>query len=605
MGTDVAAGTQDSAALSKIRHDLKTPLNQIIGYAEMLLEDAGAAQCGDAETSLRRLLDSAQACLEVQNRLLGRNPQEVRAEHLSELKEDQTARSMYMGEILSELRVNQAPEEWADDLDRLSTAASHLGTLAREAPARWAQSAAPLRTEPQSTEPGSSAGNGSENQTARGHSKRDAAGTSQTAARQKARRTERPEAALWLPGSDSAATADEPHRRSGGRILVVDDNAANRDMLTRRLDREGYSVDAAANGREALAKLEAENFDLVLLDIVMPELDGFAVLQSIRADPRWQEVAVIMISALDEIRSVVRCIEMGAEDYLPKPFDPVLLRARIGAILDRKRMRDEERLRTAQVQSALQEAERQKRVAEDTLRNILPGKIAQQLQSSGTVEPMYFEDVTIGFTDFVGFTLATEKLAAEEIVGLLHEYFTAFDRIVARYGLEKMKTIGDSYMFASGMPDRRPSHPVDAVLAALEMVEAVKTMARPKEGIEWQMRVGLHTGPVIAGVVGIHKFAFDVWGDSVNFSSRLESSGAPNRVNLSERTYSRVKDFIRCTPRGRVTTKDGREVDMFFADGVYDKLIDSVEEGIPAAFARRYRIYFQQPVRAFPGYLLR
>ena len=283
----------------------------------------------------------------------------------------------------------------------------------------------------------------------------------------------------------------------------------------------------------------------------------------------------------------------------------MLLRARIGAILDRKRLRDEERLRTAQMETAFQEAERQKQVAEGMLRNILPAKIAQELQSAGTVEPMYFEDVTIGFTDFVGFTVATEKLAAEEIVGLLHEYFTAFDRIVSRYGLEKMKTIGDSYMFVSGMPDRRPSHPVDAVLAALEMVETVRAMARPNDGIEWQMRVGLHTGPVIAGVVGIHKFAFDVWGDSVNFSSRMESSGAPNRVNLSERTYSRVKDFVRCTPRGRVLTKDGREADMFFADGVHEKLIDAGVEGIPAAFARRYRIYFQQAVRAFPSFLLR
>jgi len=296
---------------------------------------------------------------------------------------------------------------------------------------------------------------------------------------------------------------------------------------------------------------------------------------------------------------------MGAEDYLQKPFDPVLLRARIGAILDRKRLRDEELLRRAQVETALQEAERQKRAAEDMLRNILPAKIAGELQNHGTVEPMYFEDVTIGFTDFVGFTLSTEKLAAEEIVGLLNEYFTAFDRIMSRYGLEKMKTIGDSYMFVSGMPERRPSHPVDAVLAALEMVEAVRTMARPEDGIEWQMRVGLHTGPVIAGVVGIHKFAFDVWGDSVNFSSRMESSGAANRVNLSERTHSRVKDFIRCTPRGRVQTKDHREADMFFVDGVYDKLMDSVVEGIPSAFARRYKIYFQQPVRAFPAFLLR
>jgi class 3 adenylate cyclase len=564
MGAEIVEGVQTSAALSKIRHDLKTPLNHIIGYAEMLLEDAEAAGRAEAETALRRLLDSAQACLEVQGRLLTRQPEELRPEHFLELKEDQTARSVYMREILAELRAAPASQEWSQDLDRLGIAVCNLGMLAEKVSARWTQGEEPP------VEPS-------------------------------APRVEAPVPALWLPGSEPET---EPHARTGGRILVVDDNAGNRDMLSRRLEREGYSVDTAANGREALEKLEAGGFDLVLLDIVMPELDGFAVLQSIRANQRWKEVAVIMISALDEIRSVVRCIEMGAEDYLPKPFDPVLLRARIGAILDRKRLRDEERLRTAQMERAFQEAERQKLVAEAMLRNILPGKVAAELQSLGTVQPMYFEDVTIGFTDFVGFTLATEKLAAEEIVGLLHEYFTAFDRIVSRYGLEKMKTIGDSYMFVSGMPDRRPSHPVDAVLAALEMVETVRTMARPEEGIEWQMRVGLHTGPVIAGVVGIHKFAFDVWGDSVNFSSRMESSGAPNRVNLSERTYSRVKDFVRCTPRGRVITKDGREADMFFAEGVYEKLIDSSLEGIPAAFARRYRIYFQQPVRAFPAFLL-
>jgi adenylate cyclase len=588
MGTSEVTAGLGVTALRKIRHDLKTPLNQIIGYAEMLLEDTEAVGRIEMGDSLRRLLDAAQACLDVQTRFLTRAPEELRPEHWQELKNDLTARSVYMEALLADLRENPAAHECAGDLDRLRTAVGNLENLANEASARWLEAmgteAAPepqLRGEELS-------------------SRREING-----AAAESRQIHASEPSLWLPETDLSGERNAQTARTSGRLLVVDDNDANRDMLSRRLERQGYFVTPASNGREALDKLESQEFDLVLLDIMMPELDGFAVLQRIRANPRWKEVAVIMISALDEIRSVVRCIEMGAEDYLPKPFDPVLLRARIGAILDRKRLRDEERLRTEQVETALREAERQKQVAESMLRNILPAKVAAELQGRGTVEPMYFEDVTIGFTDFVGFTLATEKLAAEEIVGLLHEYFTAFDQIASRYGLEKLKTIGDSYMFVSGLPDRRPSHPVDAVLAALEIVETVRIMARPDEQIDWKVRVGLHTGPVIAGVVGIHKFAFDIWGDSVNFSSRMESSGAPNRVNLSERTYSRVKDFIRCTPRGGVRTKDGREVDMFFADGIHEKLMDPGATGIPPAFARRYRIYFQQDVRAFPEFLLR
>ena len=129
----------------------------------------------------------------------------------------------------------------------------------------------------------------------------------------------------------------------------------------------------------------------------------------------------------------------------------------------------------------------------------------------GEVEPRYFENVTILFSDFVGFTHATENLAAEDLVTLLHSYFTAFDRIVGRYGLEKLKTIGDSYMLVGGLSERNPSHPVDAVLAAFEMIRAVEELS--SEEAPWRVRIGIHTGPVIAGVVGIKKFAFDVWGD--------------------------------------------------------------------------------------------
>ena len=256
--------------------------------------------------------------------------------------------------------------------------------------------------------------------------------------------------------------------------------------------------------------------------------------------------------------------------------------------------------------SRASEALEQKRVAESLLLNILPAEVAEELRAKGIVSPKYFEDVTILFTDFVGFTLSTETLAAEELVELLNDYFTAFDQIIARYGLEKMKTIGDAYMCLSGLPVRNPAHPVDTVMAAFEMVHAVEDLARMGRGAQWKVRIGIHTGPVIAGVVGIKKFAFDIWGDTVNYSSRMETSGEANRINLSERTYSRVKDFIACEHRGKVLTKDRRELDMYFANGILPALLKGSNgaSAIPPAFLRRYNTYFQKNPPAFPSFLL-
>jgi class 3 adenylate cyclase len=250
------------------------------------------------------------------------------------------------------------------------------------------------------------------------------------------------------------------------------------------------------------------------------------------------------------------------------------------------------------------QVEEQKRVSESLLLNILPSEVADELRTKGMVSPKYFEDVTILFTDFVGFTLSTEKLAAEELVDILHDYFTAFDQIVARYKLEKLKTIGDSYMCISGLPSRNPAHPVDTVLAAFEMLHAVEQRAQRSVGVEWKVRIGIHTGPVIAGVVGINKFAFDIWGDTVNYSSRMESSGQANRINLSERTYSRVKDFLACEARGKVLTKDKRELDMYFATGILPGLLSATSEIPPAPFLRRYNVYFQKDPPAFPAFLV-
>jgi len=281
----------------------------------------------------------------------------------------------------------------------------------------------------------------------------------------------------------------------------------------------------------------------------------------------------------------------------------------LSVVLERVHAGEKLMLAKHELEQRHQQVEQQKQISESLLLNILPGEVAEELRVKGMVSPKYFEDVTILFTDFVGFTLSTEKLAAEELVELLHDYFTAFDRIVARYGLEKMKTIGDSYMCLSGLPIRNPAHPVDTVMAAFEMLHAVEERARPDRPAQWKVRIGIHTGPVIAGVVGINKFAFDIWGDTVNLSSRMEANSEANRINLSERTYSRVKDFFDCECRGRVLTKEKRGLEMYFANGILPGLAkgsfeSGISEAAPQAFIRRYNVYFQKDPPAFPSFLV-
>jgi len=243
----------------------------------------------------------------------------------------------------------------------------------------------------------------------------------------------------------------------------------------------------------------------------------------------------------------------------------------------------------------------QEEKTESLLLNILPASVASELRSTGSVQPMQFDDVTVCFTDFAGFTVSSETIEARDVVAQLDRYFTEFDGIIARYGLEKLKTIGDSYMFVSGLPQATNSHAVDAVLAALEILEKAKEIAARPGGLAWRLRIGLHSGPVVAGVVGVRKFAFDIWGDTVNLASRMESSGAPDRVNLSARTYALVRDFIECEPRGAVRTKDGRDLEMYFAQGMrLQNGHDASSEEFLPAYERQYAMAFDGPPRALP-----
>jgi len=328
------------------------------------------------------------------------------------------------------------------------------------------------------------------------------------------------------------------------------------------------------------------------------DLRAVAANSAARTDPE-RRLAILPVDTGEEVAGSLGICGVALSETVLKSIGSLL-----STVLLRVRASEKLRAANQELEQRHQQVEQQKKISESLLLNILPAEVADELRTKGIVSPKYFEDVTILFTDFVGFTLSTEKLAAEELVELLHDYFTAFDQIVARYRLEKMKTIGDSYMCISGLPMRNPAHPVDMVMAAFEMLHAVQVRQQPDRAAQWQVRIGIHTGPVIAGVVGINKFAFDIWGDTVNYSSRMESSGAANRINLSERTYSRVKDFFACEHRGKVITKEKRELDMYFANGILPGLLNGSSQIPPPAFTRRYNVYFQKDPPAFPTFLL-
>ncbi len=213
------------------------------------------------------------------------------------------------------------------------------------------------------------------------------------------------------------------------------------------------------------------------------------------------------------------------------------------------------------------EQERQR--ADTLLRNILPQETADELKRNNTVKPVRYESVTVLFSDFKGFTSIAERISPEELVAELDTFFRLFDSIMEKYGLEKIKTIGDAYMCAGGLPTPNQTHPLDTVRAAVEMQRSLHDLMVQKkvEGKPvFEMRIGIHTGPVVAGVVGSHKFAYDIWGDTVNTAARMEQGGEPGRINISETTYELVKHEFHCTYRGRLTAKNKGEIAMYFVE---------------------------------------
>ena len=326
-------------------------------------------------------------------------------------------------------------------------------------------------------------------------------------------------------------TREPPWEASAGRVLIVDDDRINRTLLTRGVEQAGHEADTAENGRDALDLLREGQYDLVLLDIVMPELDGVSVLDQIKADPRLQHVPVIMISAVDEVDSVVRCIEMGAEDYLPKPFDPVILRARINAGLAKKRLHDLEQERVRSVFSRFMP----EHVVEDVLQ-----RTDEDLRLGGS------RDVgTVMFTDIRGFTAFSEQAQPQRVIQLLNEYFgEMIDAIFAQDGT-LVGYRGDGLLAVFGAPIALDDHADRALAAAREMLEVRlphfnSWLHKHRLGGPFEMGIGLNSGPFMSGNVGsARQLEYTVHGDTVNTAARLEEMTKSLRRSLlmAESTY--------------------------------------------------------------------
>ena len=512
-GRENPAGRVDPSATSEairhLRHDLRTPLNQMIGYSEILIESITESGPAEMLDDLQRLCGAGGELLTVLNESLAQWKVETGQIDLIGLRRNmlgplnafvgyrdlcmETARQLEQPQVLSDLeKIDYATNNLRKLLeDGTFVQRSAAGSLAAAtlAPFPTNLSTSPLQP--------------------------------------------------ILPGVPAVPT---------GRILVVDDEPLNREMLLRRLARMGFATTGAQNGQAALEIMAREPFDLVLLDIMMPVMDGYETLDRLKADRKLKHIPVVMLTALDEVASTVRCIEAGAEDYVPKPFNPVILRARIGASLEKKRLRDQERAYLAEIQTERAKSER-------LLLNVLPKAIGDRLKAGEQTIVDAVPEATVMFADIVGFTKIAATFTAARTVSLLNEIFSEFDALSELKGLEKIKTIGDAYMVVGGVPLPQADHAVRCAKMAFEMLNAMHHF-NLRHQFQWQLRIGLHTGPLVAGIIGSIKFSYYLWGDTVNIASRLESHGEPDIPQVSQATADLLKDHFVLEPRGDIDLKN-------------------------------------------------
>jgi class 3 adenylate cyclase/AmiR/NasT family two-component response regulator len=357
-------------------------------------------------------------------------------------------------------------------------------------------------------------------------------------------------------------------------LLVVDDNEDNRYVLSQQLNIQGYdNITIATNGHEALNNLRSKSFDLVLLDIMMPDLNGYEVLERMRSSPELRNIPVIMISAIGELDSVVRCIELGAEDYLPKPFEPTLLRARVRATLERKRLHDQVVAQAADLASQAAELANwnktlEQRVADQLgeiermgrLRRFLSPQVADLIVASGMEKQLQSHrgEITALFCDLRGFTRFSETSDPEDVMVLLRDYHAVIGQIVIKYGATLEHFAGDGVMMIFNAPVPIDKPQLQAVRMALEMRDAMGTFTQKwrRLGHDIGFGIGISHGFATLGTIGFEgRFDYAAVGTVSNIASRLCDEAKPGQILISPRVLMAVEDTMKVELVGELTLK--------------------------------------------------
>jgi adenylate cyclase len=333
-------------------------------------------------------------------------------------------------------------------------------------------------------------------------------------------------------------------------VLVADDNRMNRLLLGRSLEQQGHTVVFAEHGREALELLRQRPFDVLLLDVLMPELDGYHVLEELKSDVHLRDIPVVMTSALDELDSVVKCVEMGAEDYLTKPINPVLLNARVNASVEKKRLRDQQR---------------------ELISKFATKEVAEDLLTSGFALGGKYVDATAMFCDIRSFTSIAEAREPDETIELLNDYYTLMMDAIGGEGGVVNQIVGDGLMAIFGAPVACDDHRLRAVLAACQMVELIRLFnveqaARGK--VEIQIGVGVASGQVVAGYTGtLHRATYTCVGDTVNVAARLEAKTKELKrpILIDEDTLGGLDESVAVEPQGELQLKGKKQTVKVYA----------------------------------------